>query len=73
MRTLYLRNVPDEVVDRLEQLAGREGMSVTAFAVRELTNTSRRARNAELLESLPDFGLTREEIVAGIRADRDAR
>src|SRR6188472_2812670 len=27
MRTLYLRNVPDEVVDRLERMAKREGTS----------------------------------------------
>ena len=32
MKTLYLRNVPDEVGDKLERLAAREGMSVSAFA-----------------------------------------
>jgi len=37
MKTLYLRNVPDEVVRRLQRLAGFENVSVGAVAVRELT------------------------------------
>jgi len=36
MRVLYLRNVPDEVAEKLERLAAREGLSVSAFAVPEL-------------------------------------
>ena len=36
MRTLYLRNVPDEVVARLERLALLAGTSVNVLAVREL-------------------------------------
>jgi predicted nucleic acid-binding protein len=36
MRTLYLRNVPDDVAERLERMARREGMSLSAFATREL-------------------------------------
>ena len=36
MRTLYLRNVPDVVVERLERLAARDATSVGAVAVREL-------------------------------------
>jgi hypothetical protein len=32
MRTLYLRNVPDEVADRLERMAKHEGASVNAIA-----------------------------------------
>lgn len=73
MRTLYLRNVPDEVVEGLAQLAKREGMSVNAFAVRELAATSRRARNAEIWDALPSHEVPTADIVAGIRADRDAR
>ena len=30
MKTLYLRNVPDEVVERLERLAARDATSVGA-------------------------------------------
>lgn len=68
MRTLYLRNVPDDVARRLEVLARREGMSVNAFAVRELAETSRRADNPGLLASLPHLGVS----VPGIVADLDA-
>ncbi|WP_346619266.1 hypothetical protein [Blastococcus montanus] len=73
MRTLYLRNVPDEVVDRLETLAERQGMSVSALALRELTEASRRADNPELLAGLPDHGIAASTIVEGLAADRAAR
>lgn len=68
MRTLYLRNVPDEVVERLERLAARDGTSVGAVAVRELAEVSRRADNPALLGALPDLGVD----VATILADLDA-
>lgn len=66
VRTLYLRNVPDDVATRLEELAGREGLSLTAFAVRELSVTARRADNAELLADLPNTGLGVAEIVGAL-------
>lgn len=34
MKTLYLRDVPDEVVHRLQKLADRDGTSVGSVAVR---------------------------------------
>jgi hypothetical protein len=43
MKTLYLRNVPDDVVRRLQALAECAGTSVSAVAVRELAGVSRRA------------------------------
>ena len=49
MKTLYLRNVPDEVGERRERLAAREGMSVSAFATRALARRARRADNPALL------------------------
>jgi hypothetical protein len=73
MRTLYLRNVPDEVVERLERLAARDATSVAAVAVRELAEVSRRADNPALLGVLPDLGIDVRAIVAeldGGRADR---
>src|SRR6185437_9454902 len=63
MRTLYLRNVPDVVVERLERLANREAMSVSAVAVRELADVSRRADNAALLGALPDLGVDTAEVI----------
>jgi len=55
MRTLYLRNVPDDVVERLERLAKLDGTSVGAVAVRELAQVSLRAENPALLGALPDL------------------
>ncbi len=72
MKTLYLRNVPDEVTDRLERLAAREGLSVSALALRELAEASKRADNAALLSGLGDIGVTAEEVVRDIDAGRPA-
>lgn len=71
MRTLYLRNVPDEVVERLERLAAAAGTSVTATAVRELAEATRRADNPVLLGALPDLGVSAASIVADVEADRE--
>lgn len=73
MRTLYLRNVPDEVVVRLERLAANAHTSVNAVAVRELAEVTRRADNSALLEALPDLGVDVQTIVDGVEADRAAR
>ena len=70
MRTLYLRNVPEDVVERLERLARRDGTSVGAVAVRELADVSRRADNRALLGALPDLGVGPTVIVADIEAAR---
>lgn len=69
-RTLYLSNVPDEVADRLERLAAREGMSVSALAVRELAEATRRVDNPRLLGELPDLGIDPVELVADLEASR---
>lgn len=71
MRTLYLRNVPDDVVDRLERLAERDGTSVSAVAIRGLTDISWRAEVEVVLDALPDWQIPTETIVAAVRADRD--
>ncbi len=73
VRTLYLRNVPDEVVERLERLATTEGISVNAVAVRELAVVSRRADNPALLGALPDLGVDVASIVADLESERAAR
>jgi plasmid stability protein len=70
MRTLYLRNVPDDVMDRLERLARAGGMSVNAAAIRELDAATRRVDNAALVATLPDLNVDREDIVANVDADR---
>jgi plasmid stability protein len=73
MRTLYLRNVPDDVVERLEKLAARHATSVSAVAVRELADVSRRADNPALLGALPDLDIETAAIVAGVEAGRAER
>lgn len=73
MRTLYLRNVPDEVVERLERLAARDRMSVAAVAVRELEEVSRRVDSPALLGALPDLDIDPVTVVADVDAGRAER
>lgn len=73
MATLYLRNVPDDVVDRLRRLAALEGASVNAVAVRELAAASKRADNPALLGALPDLKVPATAIVAEVEAERAQR
>ncbi len=73
MKTLYLRNVPDEVVQRLQRLADRDGTSVSSVAVRELTAVSRRADHPALLAALPDLGVEVAAILRGLDHEREAR
>ena len=70
---MYLRNVPEEVVERLERLAARQGMSVSAVALRELTEASRRVDNAQLLAELPDHGIDPVVVTDDLDAGRDSR
>jgi plasmid stability protein len=73
MRVLYLRNVPDEVAERLERLAAREGLSVSAFAVRELAWVAFRADNPALLAGLPNLAVDARSAVDDLEADRAGR
>jgi hypothetical protein len=73
VKTLYLRNVPDEVVARLQRLAARDATSVGAVAVRELTEVSKRADNAGLLGALGDLDVGVDEIVAAVDAGRSGQ
>ncbi len=71
MRTLYLRNVPDELAEDLEEMAKRESMSVSAVAVRELRAAVAFRANAHLLGALPDLEVDLGDVVAAVRAGRD--
>lgn len=73
MKTLYLRNVPPEVSEGLETLAARAGLSVSAFAVRELSEVARRAANPALLGDLPDLDVRSEAVLADLEAGRAGR
>lgn len=73
MRTLYLRNVPDDVVERLERLAAADATSVGAVAVRELAEVSRRADNPLLLGELPDLDVDIATILEDLDTERADR
>lgn len=73
VKTIYLRNVPDEVSDRLKLLAEQAGMSVNAWVVRELGELSRVAQNAALLDQLPDTGVTSGEVLETLDESRARR
>ena len=73
MRTLYIRNVPDDVAERLERMAARRGVSLNALAVRELTQVAGRSDNYALLADLPSMDIPVEEIVAELERGRNER
>lgn len=73
MKTLYLRNVPEDVSERLAALAAREGLSVSAFALRELSDAARRADNEALLGDLPDLDVSAADVIADLEAGRSPR
>ena len=67
VKTLCIRNVPDEVAARLKVLTDRAGMSVPAFAVRELSIVSRRADSEAILAGLPDLDIPGADILAAVK------
>jgi hypothetical protein len=70
VRTLHLRNVPDDVMDRLQRMARAASTSVTAIAIRELDAATRRVDNAALIATLPDLDIPTETIVEQLEAER---
>ena len=73
MRTLYLRNVPDDVIERLERLAARDKTSVSSAAVRELAEATRRVNNPALLGDLPDLNIDASTVLEDLDAERAGR
>ena len=73
MKTLYLRNVPADVIERLERLAEREKASVSAVAIRELAAATRRVDNPALLADFADLNIGIEDLVTDIREERARR
>jgi hypothetical protein len=73
MRTLYIRHVPDEVAARLEKLAAQAGLPLSTFALQELTETARRADNAELLNALPSLSIDHKTILEALQDSRAER
>ena len=72
-RTLYIRHVPDDVAERLEKLASRAGVPLSTFALQELSESARRADNAELLQALPSAAIEPAVILDALRQSRAER
>jgi len=74
MKTLYVRDVPDDVVETLKVRAAAEGRSLSAYVATELTRIAARPTNAEVVARLRDrdrsTGPTASEIVAAVEAGR---
>ena len=73
MSTLYLRNVPDDLLARLRKLAARHGLSVSAMAVRELSQSTRWVDNAEVLGELGDLDIAVAAVIEALDEARSAR
>lgn len=70
-RTLDIRHVPDDVAERLEQLASRARLPLSTFALQELSETARRADNAELLQALPSSTIDPDDSLEALRLSRN--
>ncbi|KIU18584.1 FitA-like ribbon-helix-helix domain-containing protein [Mycolicibacterium llatzerense] len=70
MRSLQIRNVPDDLMERLELLARASNTSVEAVALRQLGIATRRTDNAALLATLPDLCIPTDDIVLHLHASR---
>jgi antitoxin FitA len=75
MTMLQVRNVPDDVHRRLKARAALEGMTLSDWALRELSRSLERPTRHELIERVR----ARTPVAAGVdaaalvRAERDAR
>jgi len=73
-KVIQIRDVPDDVHAELSRRAEAAGLSLSKFALRELEQSSRVGRNAEIfarLRQLPPTGISDEQIVSDIRAERE--
>jgi antitoxin FitA len=73
MKTLQIRNVPDEVHRRLKARAAAEGRSLSELALEELRRSLARPTRTELLERIASRSSIDIEggAAALIRAERD--
>lgn len=71
MANLHLRDVPDETLGRLRDIAKTRRTSMNAVAVAELIAGVREEANAMLLVGLPDLGVAQASIVEAVHGGRD--
>lgn len=74
MTTLYIRDVPEEVVQTLKQRAAAQGKSLSAYVGAEVARIAARPTNEEIATRLRAreraTGPTAEEIVAAVESGR---
>ena len=73
MKTIQIRNVPDDVHRALRTRAAAAGLSLSDFALGELERVAQRPPVAVVLERAGSRagGAERDAIVAAVRAGRD--
>ncbi len=75
VKTIQLRNVPDTLFRKLKSKAAREGLSLSAFLLREMEHVAEIPTNVEIMErlaSLPPVKYKRSPAEV-IREERDSR
>jgi plasmid stability protein len=74
MTTLYIRDVPEGVAEKLKERAAAEGQSLSAYVGSELAKIAARPTNAEIVARLRardrSSGPTADEIVSEVQAGR---
>ena len=75
MKTIQIRNVPDELHRTLKVRAAQEGVSLSDLALAELRRTAERPSRAELLDRISGRSIksSRQTPTAALRAERDQR
>ncbi|MEA2024096.1 MAG: hypothetical protein U9N79_07365 [Actinomycetota bacterium] len=80
MVMIQIRNVPPDLHERLKDRAAAHGMNLSDFLKRELERMVSVPTNAEIMARVQAdreagrlLGISSEEIVRGIREDRDSR
>jgi plasmid stability protein len=75
MKTLQIRNVPDDIHRKLKVRAAEEGSSLSELALGELRRSLQRPTRRELLERLARRTPVEVEggVAAVVRAERDGR
>lgn len=75
MKTLQIRNVPDDIHRQLRTRAAAAGQSLSDYALDELRNSVARPPVAEVLRRAASRagGIESETIVASVRQGRDER
>lgn len=74
MTTLYIRDVSDDVAEKLKKRAAAEGKSLSAYVGAELTKIAARPTNSEIVARLKSRdrsnGPTSDDIVEAVQAGR---